>query len=274
MMKPFSIEPAKKATTMLRPNLHTDFPLLRFDQPWVLKSFDGLGDLRRRVTFDELLLQQVIQGDSGPCLCIKRDPRCLVTTVRESRMNNFEAACEELLAQNWPTVVRCTGGSCVPQGPGVLNLSVIHPKVRGWSLEDGYQLLCDFLQYFLASYGLATSTGEVPGSFCDGRFNLQINGKKLVGTAQRWAGGSRENAAVLAHACLLVDMDLVEATEKINRLYRLCGHSQQFIPEKCTTLRDCLGVDNQQSSEDFVAAVEQHLKTVAKDYFNCPDSCS
>jgi len=253
---------------MISPNITSDHKTLRFDQPWTLKRFVGHGDLVEQVTFDERLLKQVINGESGPGLCIKSDPRCLVTTVRESRMANFETARQELSAQGWPIVVRCTGGSCVPQGPGVLNLSLIHPKVRGWSLEDGYELLCDVLTSFLASYGLAPTTGEVPGSFCDGRFNLQIGGRKLVGTAQRLAGGSRENAAVLAHACLLVDLDLVEATEKINTLYRLCGNPQQFTPEACTTLRDCLGKDGQQSRKEFMLEVEQRLTVLVKDYFN------
>jgi lipoate-protein ligase A len=145
---------------------------------------------------------------------------------------------------------------------------VIHPKVRGWPLEDGYKLLCGLLTHLLASYGLVTTVGEVPGSFCDGRYNLQVGGQKLVGTAQRWAGGSRKNAAVLAHACLLVDLDLVDATEKINTLYRLCGNSQQFTPEACTTLRDCLREPGQQSSEEFMVDVEQRLTALVKDYFN------
>ncbi|MCK4507065.1 MAG: hypothetical protein KAU27_00890 [Desulfuromonadales bacterium] len=253
---------------MGKSNITRDFPLLQFDQPWTVKKFDEHGDLARRITSDELLLEQVIKGESGPCLCIKRDPRCLVTTVRESRMSDFEAASLELSAQGWPVIVRCTGGACVPQGPGVINLSVIHRKIRGWSLDNGYKLLCDLLTSFLASYGLVATTGEVPGSFCDGRYNLQIGGQKLVGTAQRWAGGSRENAAVLSHACLLVDMDLVEATEKINTLYRLCGNPQQFIPEACTTLRDCLGAVGQQSTTEFMEEVEQRLTALVKDYFN------
>ena len=250
------------------------FPLLRFERPWELQSFDGDDDSARRSTFDERLLGHVISGERGPCLCINRAPQCLVATVRESRMSNFEASCQVLAAQGWPVIVRCTGGSCVPQGPGVINFSMIHPKLRGWNLDDGYRLLCDFLTHFLASYGLSATTGESPGSFCDGRYNLQVGGQKLVGTAQRWAGGNRKQAAVLAHACLLVDMDLVKATEKINSLYRLCGHPQQFKAESCTTLRDCLGKPAQRTPTEFVFEVERRLTTMAKDYFNLPCQAS
>ncbi len=99
----------------------------------------------------------------------------------------------------------------------------------------------------------------MPGSFCDGRYNLQIAGKKLVGTAQRWAGGTREQAAVLAHACLLVDLDLVEATGKVNQFYQLCHNPQQFDPQACTTLRQILGPASNPTTEAFVSSVEQRL---------------
>lgn len=255
---------------MIKPGLNNKLSRLRVDQPWRVATFNGHDDPGRRAIFDEQLLDLVLNGDSGPCLCINRAPRCLVATVRESRMPGFAGSCRSLSAQGWPVIVRCTGGSCVPQGPGVITFSMVHRKVRGWYLDDAYQLLCDFLSIFLASYGLSTTTGEVPGSFCDGRYNLQVGGQKLVGTAQRWAGGSRDNAAVLAHACLLVDLDLVEATEKINSLYRMCGNSLQFTADSCVTLRACLDGPGQKFSEAFVADVERHLASAARAYFKVP----
>lgn len=249
-------------------NLQDNFSLLRFDRLWSVEKFSGTGELDQQVTFDELLLEKVGNGEIGPCCYISSTPRCLVATVRESRMPNFAAAQKVLAEQGWPVVVRCTGGSCVPQGPGVINLSVIHPKVKGWRLEDGYQLLCSLLGELLADYGLDATTGEVPGSFCDGNYNLQVGGQKLVGTAQRWAGGSRDDAAVLAHACLLVDLDLVEATEKINTLYSLCGNAQRFLPGACTSLRDCLGPRTSQTRAAFVEEVGQRLLLLSKEFFS------
>jgi hypothetical protein len=111
-------------------NLQDNFPLLLFDQPWSVEKFAGKGELDKQVTFDELLLEKVGSGEIGPCLYINSIPRCLVATVRESRMPNFGAAQKVLAAQGWPVVVRCTGGSCVPQGPGVINLAVIHPRLK------------------------------------------------------------------------------------------------------------------------------------------------
>ncbi|WP_146032924.1 lipoate--protein ligase family protein [Geothermobacter hydrogeniphilus] len=212
-----------------------------FDRPWRIERPEPILDPAASIGYDELLLQRVLSGASGPVICIRQAPRCLVVTRREARFPHFEAAAETLAGEGWPLMVRCSGGSCVPQGPGVLNLSLVFAKPDGWLLENGYRLLCDLFRRLLADYGLAAESGEVPGSFCDGRYNLQVAGRKLLGTAQRWAGGSRGQSAVLAHACLLVDLDLVEATAAVNRFYRLCGQELQFDPGACTTLRECLG---------------------------------
>lgn len=244
---------------MTRPPITDRFPALQFDRPWQLLRPTLISDPKASIRFDEDLLQQVIRGEVGPSLCIKAEPQCLVVTKRESRMDNFAQASAALAAEGWPVVVRCSGGSCVPQGPGILNLSVIHPRPEKWGLKNGYLLLCDLLGQLLSNYGIAAEYGEVPDSFCDGRYNLQTRGKKLVGTAQRWAGGYRKQAAVLAHACLLVDLDLEVATGKINRLYQLCNNHQQFDPKACTSLRDAQQPVSQLDKKSFVAEVEQCL---------------
>jgi len=248
------------------PPVINSFPLLRFDQPWRLLRPALISDPETSISFDQELLAQVGRGDLGPCVCIKTEPQSLVVTRRESRMENFAQARASMAAESWPVVIRSSGGSCVPQGKGMLNLSIIHPRVKGWRLEDGYLLLCELLTRLLASYGIESGTGEVPGSFCDGRYNLQIGGKKLVGTAQRWAGGRRKQAAVLAHACLLVDLDLPEVTERINQLYRLCNNPLQFKPAACTTLRDILP-PSQLSTEALVDSVTQRLAALVCEAF-------
>jgi lipoate-protein ligase A len=254
------------------PPINHNFPALKFDQPWQLIRPEPIRDPEASIRYDEILLQRVGRGEIGPCICIKVEPHCLIVTRREARMTNFAQACTTLASQGWPVVVRCSGGSCVPQGPGMLNLSLIHPRLKSWTLEDGYLLLCELFSRLLTSYGIEAESGEVTGSFCDGRYNLQSGGKKLVGTAQRWTGGNREQAAVLAHACLLVDLDLPEATDKINQLYRLCSNPQRFDPAACTTLRNLQQPRSQLERETFVASVEQRLAALICESFNISPS--
>ncbi|WP_156827039.1 lipoate--protein ligase family protein [Geopsychrobacter electrodiphilus] len=257
----------KYSARMKKPPVTELFPLVHFDRPWQLLRPAAITDPVASIRFDDDLLQRVGSGELGPSLCIRQGPQSLAVTKRESRMPNFALAAETLALQGWPLVVRSSGGSCVPQGPGIINLSLIHPRLKNWTLEDGYRLVCHLLEGLLATYGLHAETGEVPGSFCDGRYNLQVGGQKLVGTAQRWAGSNREQAAILVHACLLVDLDLDAATSQINHLYRMCSNPLQFDPAACTSLRQCLENPAFVSPDVFITEVEERLARLLLESF-------
>jgi lipoate-protein ligase A len=87
--------------------------------------------------------------------------------------------------------VRASGGGLVPQGAGRVEpepgLARGIGRAGGPSGTDAiYRALCDALAAALARLGVAASPQPVEGSFCDGRFNLAVGGRKLVGTAQAW----------------------------------------------------------------------------------------
>lgn len=234
--------------------------------PWRLVCPEPIADPQASIDSEAALLRAVGQRKLPPTVALVRHPQALVATRREARMAGFEAAREVLATEGWPLAVRASGGSCVPQGAGMLNLALVFPRPKNWTLEAGYRLLCTLLQRFLAELGIASETGEVPGSFCDGRYNLQTSGRKLVGTAQRWAGGDRSQAAILLHACLLVDLDLAQATAALNRLYALCNNPQRFDPAATTSLRDLLDPARKEAS--FVRRIEEHLTDFLEKQFN------
>ena len=253
----------------------TNIDRLCQEQPWQLEQDTVIttagNDFEQRVTYDERLLEQIASGERPHTIRIWRNRQCLVSTVKEARQPGFDQACDALNKAGWPVVVRRTGGSCVPHSPGVLNLSLVYPCPRDqlWTQEDSYRLLCAPLQQLLESYALKADTGEVPGSFCDGKFNLQVGNRKLVGTSQRWKGHAASGArTILAHACLLVDIDLVDATQKINQLYRLCDHKQQFDSYACSTLRECVTGATQPFSETFVTQVIERLFDISEKFFS------
>lgn len=113
--------------------------------------------------------------------------------------------------------VRASGGGLVPQGPGIWNLSLVWPVRAAVHLDTGeiYRSLCARLSNALRELGIFAEPGSVNGSFCDGRFNLAVGGRKLVGTAQAWKRIHRQQI-VLAHAVILVDVDLVELANAAN----------------------------------------------------------
>lgn len=139
-------------------------------------------------------------------------------------------------------LVRASGGGVVPQGPGLLNLSLVWRTdanaVAGGApngTEPIYRALCDRLADALARLGIAAAPQPVEGSFCDGRFNLAVAGRKLVGTAQSWRRVAG-TPVVLAHAVIVVDADPQALTEAANAFERDLGSGRQYRAEALTSV--------------------------------------
>ena len=168
-------------------------------------------------------------------------PQCLIVTRKDMRLPRYQAACEQLTAEGWPVHVRDSGGTAVPHGAGILNLSLLLPRTTT-DLAHYYRLLGAPLLALLAEHDLEGNYDFVPGSFCDGQYNLVIGGRKVTGTAQRWlAPGQDHGGAVLAQAMLLVAGDVDEGTRMASRFYELAGGELRFMTGTSTTLASCIG---------------------------------
>src|SRR5690554_2905627 len=122
--------------------------------------------------FDEALMQHAARG--GPSACIWKAPQGLVVPRTYVRSAAFDETCVQFAAQGWPVSIRHSGGGVVPQGPGILNISLAY-GIEGKPLDHSdtaYQLLCDVISNTAARFGIDTHAQAVEGSFCDGRFNL------------------------------------------------------------------------------------------------------
>ncbi|HDZ8857807.1 TPA: protein ligase [Aeromonas dhakensis] len=184
-------------------------------------------------------------------------PQCLIVTRKDTRLPRYQAACEQLAAEDWPVHVRNSGGTAVPHGAGILNLSLMLPRTTT-DLAHYYRLLGAPLLALLGEYGLEGSYDFVPGSFCDGQYNLVIGGRKVTGTAQRWlAPGQDHEGAVLAQAMLLVAGNVDEGTRMASRFYELADSELRFIPGTSTTLAQA--IDWQGRDGELVERVRTRL---------------
>ncbi|UBO73026.1 lipoyl protein ligase domain-containing protein [Aeromonas rivuli] len=222
-----------------------------------------LPPLPTRHTPDQILTEE--QGwlrdcarDGQPRAHLWQAPQCLIVTRKDTRLPRYQAACEQLAREGWPVHVRDSGGTAVPHGPGILNLSLLLPRTAA-DLAHYYRLLGAPLLALLGEHGLEGSYDFVPGSFCDGQYNLVIEGRKVTGTAQRWlAPGQDHGGAVLAQAMLLVAGDVNEGTRMASRFYELAGGELRFLPDTSTTLAHCIGWRG--SEEQLVAQVQRRLQ--------------
>jgi lipoate-protein ligase A len=156
---------------------------------------------------------------TGPCIVV---PRSHVSRPA------FEAAAASSAARGWPVHIRDTGGGAVVQGHGVVNLSMAF--CIGAALRDrigtSYRILCEPVMVMLRGRGLHGAWRAIPGTMCDGAYNIVVGDRKLAGTAQRWRSLGRARPgehAVLAHLAMFANLDHAEAAEGINALYADMG---------------------------------------------------
>lgn len=207
-------------------------------------------------TADPLVAEQDLLSlaVSGRCVAhLWQAPQSLVVPRSYQRSAALERARAEFAARGCPVFLRMSGGGLVPQGPGILNLSLAYPlrgTVGGLS-EAVYRHLCTILGEALAVLGVRTHWQTVNGSFCDGRFNLAWgppgDARKIAGTAQYWRrieaasqASSSPLHVVLAHAVLLVSADPEEINQRANAFEDAIGSGRRYLPERVVTVQQAL----------------------------------
>lgn len=190
-------------------------------------------------------------GIDRPLAQLSTAPTCLVVPRSYQRHAALEAVRERFAAEGCPVHLRPSGGGLVPQGPGTLNLGLAY-AVQGtpgeWA-EAIYLHLCELLRGPLRALGVETHWQAVPGSFCDGRFNLACTSggraRKIAGTAQYWrplpiSPGMPRRHAVLAHAVVLVDADLDAAHVRANAFEQALGSGRHYDPDSTMNVAQAL----------------------------------
>lgn len=207
--------------------------------------------------------------EQGPMASIWQTQQCLVVPRSYARFSDFDAACAEFQRQGWPIIVRQSGGGIVPQGPGIVNVSLAY-AVHGPAMqhsEPGYRLICDLLARAMQQLGVCAFPAAVDGSFCDGRFNLAViradTAVKIAGTAQTWrrVPGSLEKHVGLVHALVLLDVDTDEVTAVANAFEAMIGSERRYQADKVVSVAQLLNTGDALQPH-FEQAVEQALHAV------------
>ncbi|GAB7536603.1 lipoate--protein ligase family protein [Burkholderia sp. 3C] len=214
------------------------------------------------------------RAEAGGCVAhLWQAPPSLVAPRSYRRFAALERARAEFAARGCPVHLRLSGGGLVPQGPGILNLSLAYP-VRGTvgALSEAvYRHLCGILRDALGTFGLHTHWQAVDGSFCDGRFNLAWgppdDARKIAGTAQYWRGvkslGGTDAPlyAVLAHAVLLVDADPDEINARANAFERAIDSGRRYDARRVVSVRQALNAEGAPPREKLMEDVMSALRT-------------
>ena len=190
------------------------------------------------------LLASICAGDAEFGLLFwQPSDHALVMPRRLNRLPGFEQACDISAAAGWPVLLRETGGEPVPQSASTINIALVYAPPRSEGdlnrIETGYRRLCDPICELLDELGGQSSLGEIDGAFCDGRFNVNLDGRKMVGTAQRWRqsqGGQRPVG--LVHGAMLMDNERESMVGAVNRFNEACGLEQRVRAESHIALHE------------------------------------
>lgn len=150
-------------------------------------------------------------------------PQTLILGMKDSRVPYFNDALETVRREDYRLLLRNAGGLGVISDSGVLNVSLILPKDEAseLSIDDGYQTMVDWLNR--TRFGaLGIEIGEITDSYCPGKFDLSIGGKKIAGIAQRRV---KDGVAIMMY--LSVDGDQ-NVRGKIVRSYYQSGLKDKF----------------------------------------------
>lgn len=217
---------------------------------------------------DTELLHAIGRGDQPATIRLWENPQSLIVTRRETRLPHYNEACEKLEEAGWPVLVRESGGTAVPHHAGILHLSLIFPLTDqdSYDIDAVYKALCLPIQDALQQIGLDADYGSVPGSYCDGRFNLVAGRRKITGTAQRVMVASPQahpiRQVVLAQAMLMVESDAAAATELVNRFYNSAGDTRRYDPEVSASVGQLLReMHLRTDNDDTVAELRRGIKS-------------
>ncbi|MDO4641907.1 MAG: hypothetical protein Q4A84_09475 [Neisseria sp.] len=184
-------------------------------------------------------------------------PEGIVVPRSYSGKLHFKQAVETLADEGLPVHLRLSGGGVVPQSSYTVNLHLAYHVTTNNpfpAAEAHYRALCRLLQTLFDEFGISTDTQAVNGSFCDGRFNLAANGRKIAGTAQYWQRDTQCSGRyiVLSHA-VIVAADAAMLTHQANRFEQAIGSDIRYLPEKTVSIAELSGA----TSEEVVTVLKR-----------------
>ncbi|MBR9876213.1 MAG: lipoate--protein ligase [Vibrionaceae bacterium] len=202
--------------------------LIRYVATEVSDVFDKEDELIAQVQSNQLSQVLLLWQVKSPTLVLPAGRKWPISEELQSALTE----------SGWKLFSRKTGGAPVPQVPGIINLSHIYhwPDSEPYDIKKAYLNLCAILTVFFEQLGVKVDVHATPYSYCDGEYNLNIAGQKVVGTAQRVLLKKGGGKVILSQACILIDANVDTIVEPVRLCNQLCGHNDDIRGEVHTPL--------------------------------------
>lgn len=216
---------------------------------------------------DDTLCASVGAGDSPATARLWVHDRTIVLGIQDSRLPQAAAGIDDLHGRGCRVMVRNSGGLAVPLDRGVLNLSLVLPVESVFlGIDLGYETMVALVKKMLMPYTRQVEAKEIVGSYCSGRYDLSIDGKKFAGISQR-----RTKGGMAVQIFLNVSGSGRERAQIIQRFYRLAipdgqarGSTPSIRVETVASLKELLpeAVTMDTLSRRLIDVLQNHAERV------------
>lgn len=171
---------------------------------------------------------------------------------RDANSRYFQRARTRAQERSYPTAVRQSGGRAVAHTQGTIVTVLARPTDgERTGIQGRYESALTGFQAALNECDVDADRGEPANSFCPGSHSLQIDGRKVLGLAQR----VRRDVAILTAIAVVRDEDTV--ADVLAPVYRALD--VPFDPETVGSLTSAGGrADREGVGDAIVAAFGDH----------------
>ncbi|PRO65880.1 octanoyltransferase [Alkalicoccus urumqiensis] len=169
--------------------------------------------------------------------------RTIVLGIQDSRLPGIEEGVDFLHSQGYKVIVRNSGGLAVVLDRHVYNLSLLFPDSSALSIDEGYEAMVAFIRSLLPELEGKIEDGEIETSYCPGRYDLSVAGRKFAGISQR-----RIRGGIAVQIYLAMEESGAARAEVIREFYRQAAsggpvkyHYPDIVPETMASLSEILG---------------------------------
>lgn len=189
--------------------------------------------------------------------------------MKDAHLKDLQPGLQAIDAYDYTPVLRNSGGLGVIADTGVLNVSLILPSTpeKKISIEQGYEEMLTIVRTAFANIP-KIDAGEISNSYCPGKFDLSVNGKKFAGIAQRRV---KNGAAIMMYLSVNGSQD---TRGRAVRDFYLSSLKENFgkngyppvRPESMANLDELAAspLTVEQVKTQLLQAVESHYKVSAK----------
>lgn len=194
--------------------------------------------------FDDTFSESVGKSLSSNVVRTWVHQHTVILGIHDSRLPYLQDGIRYLTEQQgYNAIVRNSGGLGVVLDQGILNISLIFKGKNETTIDEAFTVMYLLVAKMFEDEDVEIETHEIKQSYCPGKFDLSINGKKFAGISQRRVRGG---IAVQVYLCVEGDGSERAALMKTFYEHALKGEETKFKypdidPECMASLNTLLG---------------------------------